>query len=195
VTSPASVESDERLRLFLALRLPGDAVDTLAAWQARELGPASPLGSAGRIVPPEHLHATLAFLGSRPASELPAIAAALGEATAAARPFELEPERYRETRSVGMLVLTDRSGEATRLAERLHGRLEELGVYRPEGRPWLPHVTVVRFRERPRRRPPLPELGPVVPSDAAAFLSRLHPSGARYTVLHSFGLESFPIAQ
>ena len=188
--SPGSVAGDERLRLFLALRLPDDAVAALADWQARELAGTSRLGSAGRIVPPENLHVTLAFLGSRPASELPAIAGALREAAAAARPFELAVERYRETRSVGMLVLSEPSGEAGRLAVRLHGRLEELGVYRPEARPWLPHVTVVRYRERPRRRPPLPELGAVVPSDAAAFLSRLHPSGARYEVLESFPLSS-----
>jgi 2'-5' RNA ligase len=187
VSSAASVERDERLRLFLALRLPDDVVATLAEWQARELQ------GAGRIVPPEHLHVTLAFLGSRPASELPAITGALGEAAAATRPFELELERYRETRSAGMLVLSDQSGEAGRLAARLHERLEQLGVYRPEGRPWLPHVTVVRYRERPRRHSPVPELGRVAPSDAAAFLSRLHPSGASYTVLESFGLQSFPL--
>ena len=182
MNSPGSVAGDERLRLFLALRLPDDVLATLASWQERELA------GAGRIVPPEHLHITLAFLGSRPASELPTIADALREAAADAEPFELAPERYRETRSVGMLVLSDESGEAGRLAARLHGRLEELGVYRPEGRRWLPHVTVVRYRERPRRRPPLPEVGPVAPSDAAAFLSRLHPSGASYTALESFPL-------
>jgi hypothetical protein len=34
----------------------------------------------------------------------------------------------------------------------------------------------------------LPELGPLVPSEAAAYLSRLHPSGAVYEVLESFPL-------
>ena len=84
-----------------------------------------------------------------------------------------------------MLVLDDPGGEATALAGRLHDRLEGLGVYEREGRPWLPHVTVLRFRERPRLSPPLPRLGPFAPSGAAAFLSRLHPSGARYEVLES----------
>jgi len=40
-------------------------------------------------------------------------------------------------------------------------------------------------RERPRLRPPLPQTGTFVPSDAAAYVSRLHPSGARYEVLES----------
>lgn len=137
---------------------------------------------------PATLHVTLAFLGSRPWAELAAILGALRESAAESSPFELEPVRYRETRSVGMLVLADPSGEATRLAERVHGRLEGLGVYRREARPWLPHVTVVRFRERLRLRPPLPEIGPFAPSGAAAFLSRLHPSGARYEVIESCSL-------
>ena len=134
------------------------------------------------------LHVTLAFLGSRPRSELDAILGALRAEAGSTAPFVLEPARYRETRSVGMLVLDDPSGEATRLAERLHERLEGLGVYRREGRPWLPHVTVLRFRERPRLDPPVPRIGAFAPSGAAAFLSRLHPSGAQYEVLESCSL-------
>ena len=87
-----------------------------------------------------------------------------------------------------MLVLADGSGRATALAERLHSSLERLGLYAREARPWLPHVTVVRFRERPKLSPPLPSTGAFAPSGAAAFLSRLHPSGARYEVLESCSL-------
>ena len=87
-----------------------------------------------------------------------------------------------------MVVLSDPSGAGARLADDLHGRLESLGVYRREARPWLPHVTVLRFRERPRLRPPLPPTRTFVPSDAAAYISRLHPSGARYEVLQSYPL-------
>jgi 2'-5' RNA ligase len=153
----------------------------LAEWQAREL-------QDGRLVPREHLHLTLAFLGHRPAGELPDVAGALCECAAAAAPIRLLPERYRETRSVGMLVLKDLTGAATRLAEDLFGRLERLGVYERERRAWLPHVTVLRFRRPPRLKPPLPELGEVVPSDAAAYLSQLGPKGAEYFVVESFAL-------
>jgi RNA 2',3'-cyclic 3'-phosphodiesterase len=182
VTSRASVEGDERLRLFLALRLPADAVAKLVRWQERELG------GGGRLVPAANLHVTLAFLGSRPAGELPAILQALEDACGRAQPPELEVRAYREGRAVSMLVLDDRELRATRLAEDVQSGLERLGAYRKEQRPWLPHVTVVRFRERPRLRPSLPDLGRIAPSDAAAFLSRLHPSGARYEVLEAFAL-------
>ena len=180
MTSPASVAGDERLRLFLAYRLPGDVVGALAEWQAREL--------RGRLVPPGNLHVTLAFLGPRPARELPAVLGVLERAAREAAAPVFEVVRWRETRSVGMLELGDRTGRSAQLAGRLHGELAALGVFRPERRPWLPHVTVLRFRERPRLRPPLPELAPFVPSGAAAFLSRLHPSGAQYEVLETFRL-------
>ena len=87
-----------------------------------------------------------------------------------------------------MLALEDDGGRATALALAVQGRLETLGVYRPERRPWLPHVTVLRFRQPPRLSPALPDLGDVAPSEAAAYLSRLHPSGARYEVLETVPL-------
>jgi RNA 2',3'-cyclic 3'-phosphodiesterase len=179
VTLPGTVEGDERLRLFLALELPSSVVTALSEWGEHHL-------SGGRRIAVPHV--TLAFLGSQPRPALDGVLQALRLSAAESRSFVLEPVRYRETRSVGMLVLDDPSGEATRLATRLHERLEGLGVYRRERRQWLPHVTVLRFRERPRLAPPPPEIGPFAPSGAAAFLSRLSPSGARYEVLESRSL-------
>jgi 2'-5' RNA ligase len=181
---PGSVGGDERVRLFLAFRIPADAVEALAGWQSRALGG---VARAARIVPVENLHVTLAFLGSRPVRELPTIRDVLGRAAAASEPSHFEVTGYRETRAVGMLTLADESGAAAALAGRLHDDLEELGVYRREARPWLPHLTVLRFRERPRLQVEPPPLR-WVSSDAAAFLSRLHPSGARYEVHDSFRL-------
>jgi 2'-5' RNA ligase len=178
MTRAGSVGGDGTLRLFLALRLPLPVLDSLVAWGDRHL-------TAGRRVARESLHVTVAFLGARPAGDLPAITGALHAAAGAACPFELAAARYRETRSVGMVVLEDPSGGAGRLAADLHERLEALGVYRREQRPWLPHVTVLRFRQRPGLRPEPPKLGQFVPSGLAAYLSRLHPSGARYEVLES----------
>jgi len=183
VSSTASVTGDERIRLFLALRLPERVLDGIVSWQRERLH------GGLRVVPREHLHITVAFLGHRPRAELPAIVAELRAAAADAGPdVRLAPARYRETRSVAMLVLDDLDGGATALAEDLQARLETLGVYRREGRPWLPHLTVARFRERPRLRLEPPAVGTFVPSDAAAYLSRLHPDGARYDVLESVAL-------
>jgi len=181
VTSAGSVGGRDRLRLFCALRLPDGVLDRLERWQAAHV-------LDGRVVPRAHLHITLAFLGSRPAAELGAIADALRDAAAGAGEIVLAAERYRETRSVGMVVLRDETGEGGRLAERLFDGLEGLGVYERERRPWLPHVTVVRFRTRPRLDPPAPDLGTFGPSDGAVYMSALRPSGAQYEVLESVPL-------
>lgn len=179
----ASVPGSERLRLFCALRLPADVVETLVDWQHRHL-------RGGRIVPPEHLHITLAFLGWTAVERTPEIVAALRSAAADAEPIDLilPRRRLRETRSVAMLVLHDLRGTATALAEDLFTRLEGLSVYRRERREWLPHVTVLRFREQPRLDPPLPELDPFSPSEAAVYHSVLRSTGAQYEVLETVAL-------
>jgi 2'-5' RNA ligase len=170
----ASVGGDERLRLFLALRLPDDWLDAIVAWQLRAFA-----GTRVRLVPREHLHVTLVFLGSTPAGEVPAVVSRLERA---ARPVELHPRAYRETRSVAMLTFEDVGGHGEALAD---------AAGRDEDRPWLPHVTVARFRERPRLREEFPDTlrtHVLVPSDAAAYLSRLRPTGAEYEVLASVHL-------
>jgi 2'-5' RNA ligase len=181
VTFPGNFGGDEHLRLFCALRLPDDVLDGIEPWQEQHL-------RDGRIVPREHLHLTLAFLGRRPATELPSIAAALAAAAREAGEIVFSPRRYRETRSVGMLVLDDPTEESGRLAERLFDRLEALGVYEREKRAWLPHITVLRFRRPPRLDPPVPDLGAFSPSDAAVYHSLLRPSGAQYHVLEAVAL-------
>src|SRR3954454_1353785 len=190
MTDPASVGADERLRLFLALRLPEPVLDTVETWQHEHLNGVRP---GVRSVPREHLHITVAFLGHRPAGELQAVLRELRAAAGSApADLRLAPARYRETRSVAMLALDDLGGGAPAFAADLQARLERIGVYRREGRPWLPHVTVARFRERPGLRLEPPAMGTFVPSDAAAYLSRLRPSGAQYEVLESVALGAQP---
>jgi 2'-5' RNA ligase len=87
-----------------------------------------------------------------------------------------------------MLTFEDEDGRGAALAGRLGEALEGLGLYRREARPWFAHLTVLRFRERPRLRPPLPELGEVMPSDAAVFISRLRRDGAQYEVFETVPL-------
>ncbi len=188
MTSAGNVEESERLRLFCALRLHDAVIERLEPWQHEHL-------SGGRLVRPEDLHITLAFLGSRPRSELPAITTQLREAAKRAKRPRLSVWRYHETSRVGMLVLQEgnlvlREGnpDAAFLAADLQQRLETLGVFRREHRPWKAHITVIRFRERPRLDPPLPDLGTVRPSDAAVYMSILRPTGAQYEVLESVPL-------
>jgi RNA 2',3'-cyclic 3'-phosphodiesterase len=179
------VAGDDRIRLFIGLRLPEAVLDRLVEWQQRVFPPSDTY----RVVPRENLHVTLAFLGHRPGAELDAIARALRESAAGAARPTLTPTRYRGTRSVGMLVFEDVAGRASLLAADLHRRLQELGVYEPEKRPWLPHLTVLRFRRgRQPLKPALPDLGAVTPSEAAVYHSVLRRGGAQYAVLESAAL-------
>ena len=174
---PATVEGRERLRVFVGLPVPSPAAEEIAAWalglDARD----------ARLVRAEDLHLTLAFLGHRPAADLDRVAAVVDELGGFQAP-RFHVERYRETRSVGMLVLGDEGGRGAAIAEHTQGRLEEEGLYERERRPWLPHVTVLRFRRRAGLRPEAANVRSIAPSDAAAFLSILHPSGATYEIVH-----------
>ena len=183
MSEAASVGSHGRLRLFCALTLPLCVRDVLVDWQRHSLR------CHARSVERANLHLTLAFLGHRPVEELGPVAEALGTAVRSLDgPVVLSPLRYLERRSVAMLVLTDEAGRAGRLALGLHEHLERAGVYEREARPWLPHVTVMRFRSPPRLRPPLPDLVPFSPSEAAVYHSTLTSSGARYEVVESVPL-------
>src|SRR5262249_59956393 len=95
MTVPASVEGRERLRLFCALRLPGDVVEKLSHWQAEAFGEMRGVRALGR----EQLHVTLAFLGHRPAGELDAIGTELRAAARAAEPAGRTIPRYPATPS------------------------------------------------------------------------------------------------
>jgi RNA 2',3'-cyclic 3'-phosphodiesterase len=171
----------DRLRLFCALRPARATVERLVEWQPAAL-------HGGRIVQAENLHFTLAFLGARPEADVPAVVGALQDAVRGAGEMRFRARAYRETRSVGMLVFDDEGARGSAVAGRLQDRLVELDLYTSESRPWLPHVSVLRFRERPHLRPALPELGPVSPSDAAVFISRLRPGGAQYEVVEAVPL-------
>jgi RNA 2',3'-cyclic 3'-phosphodiesterase len=185
VPERASVAGRERLRLFVALVLPADVVGRLVAWQRKELAG----GGEARIVPPENLHVTIAFLGGRPASDAGPIVELLRQLASVARRPVLAPSRYRETRSVGMVVFEDEGDRAATLAADVFTGLEQLGVYEREKRNWLPHVTVLRFRGRPPRlSPALPEVGAVSPSEVALYHSVLRPSGAQYEIVESVAL-------
>jgi 2'-5' RNA ligase len=180
------VAAHGRLRIFCGIALPAEVREEIGRWQQDSLQ------SNARLVDARNLHVTLAFLGHRPAEDVGPVAAELEASTRSlAGPIVFSALRYRETRSVAMLVLQDEEERAGRLARDVHERLERIGVYEPEKRPWLPHVTVLRFRgSPPKLRPPLPALPRFSPSEAAVYHSVLARGGARYEVLESVSLGS-----
>ena len=175
------------MRLFVALDLPREARAALVAWRDEALGGRAEL----RLLPPESLHLTLAFIGYRPRADVEdiasaAVGAAAGLGSASLRPCgvaALPPRRPR----LFALDLEDRGGRAAAIQAAVSRALEAGGWYEPEARPFWPHVTLARVR-RDQRTGPLratPPGEPFVAGEVTLYRSHLSPRGAAYEALAS----------
>ncbi len=185
--------SDERARLFVALELCERLVRELVEWRQGAVA-----GIDGvRMIRPQDLHVTLCFLGSQPAGEIDAIAAACfrvaGSGVAPLRvgePIWL-PRRRPRVLAVG---LEDLEGALGRTQAALSAALVAGGWYESESRPYLAHVTVVRLGRTARvpasrsRSIEGPRRLTVEGSTVTVYRSRLSPKGARYEPLASVAL-------
>ena len=173
-----------RLRLFVACALPESVLRNVAEWQRTQLGTHDDL----RLV--TSLHLTLAFLGDLPSDALVTLGRALGTVswsevrTGVTGPLFL-PSHGR--RRVVALALADPDGALAALQSEVSGILAQEGLYAPEKRPWLPHVTVARFR-RPGhpfslQNVNIPEFGVV---RMVLYSSDLKQAGAVHTPIADF---------
>jgi 2'-5' RNA ligase len=180
-----------RARLFVALDLPEKVRQEIDAW-GREASADPGL----RPVPAENLHITLAFLGYRPEKEVEAIGEAVRESVGPAPLVELLDPVQRPPRGRARLyALPVLSPGTESLQAGLEQRLVEGGFYKPEKRPFWPHVTLARVRPQARgsRRPAEiadpPGKLPEALSEAffgvrlSLYRSVLLPSGAQYVPL------------
>jgi 2'-5' RNA ligase len=169
----------DSLRLFVALELPADVRAQLAAPDTSNL----------RAVPEEALHVTLAFLGSRPPSDVEAIGRILQAEAATPAPRLATAESLLLPRGrprVHAIALDDLDGTLAPLQARISAGLAAAGIYKPEKRPFRAHVTIARLRPRalvPRMGDT--GFGPIVftADRLTLFRSQLHPEGARYTAV------------
>jgi 2'-5' RNA ligase len=169
--------SDSTLRLFLALWPSGDVRSAMEDLAQRWEWPA-----AARRTRPERLHATLHFLGTRPAGELPALRERLRVEWTGC---ELLLDRATVwPGGIAVLEATVVPAALAQLHAELGARLEEL-VVPVETRPYRPHITLARkaFGARPQS-----DAGPLpwrVPPGYA--LVRSLPGGRGYEILQAFG--------
>jgi RNA 2',3'-cyclic 3'-phosphodiesterase len=172
----------------VALDLPADAREALVAWRGHALGRIEAL----RLVSPEALHVTLAFLGYLPEGDIPRITAALPSAASAPRMHAVgvKPVPPRRPRLVA-LDLADEDGRAGAIQGAVSDALEHEGLYEPEKRAFWPHVTLARVRKGERIRGLEVADPPPEPWQAEAltlYRSRLSREGARYEPLHRITL-------
>jgi 2'-5' RNA ligase len=180
-----------RVRLFVALDLPDDLREGVAAWGRETL-----VDPALRPVAPESLHITLAFLGYRYEKEVDEIAAVVRENAGPAPWAELLDPVQRPARGRARLyALPVLSPGTEALQAGVERGLVEGGFYKAEKRSFWPHVTVARVRSEARgsRRPAVvsepPGKLPEGLSEAricrrmTLYRSELKPTGARYVPL------------
>jgi 2'-5' RNA ligase len=141
-----------------------------------------------RLLPRDHLHVTLAFLGERPDDEAEPIAAALRGVAAPVPGLALGEPAWLPPRRPGVLAvdLVDADGACARLQAALSAALHELDVYTPEERAFRPHVTVARIRRGARvgrQVPAIPDRAAFAATALTLYRSRLSPKGARYEAL------------
>jgi RNA 2',3'-cyclic 3'-phosphodiesterase len=182
-------ERPARARLFVALDLPAQVREGLAAW-----GREQTRGREGlRLVDASMLHVTLCFLGWHEEGEAGAIGAAV---TACAAPVPdlavgqaawLPPRRPR----VLAVDLEDGSGAAGELQRRVSDVLVATAGYEPERRAFRPHVTVARVRSGTRQGAFELDPPPRTSFQGAAltlYRSTLRRDGALYSPLARVGL-------
>lgn len=180
-----------RARLFVALDLPEALRDGLVAWGERELR-----DPALRVVPPGSLHVTLAFLGYLPEKEIERLGEVVGCLRSPAPVLELgAPLAKPSLRRARLFALPVRSPRAVALQAELERALVGERLYKPEKRPFWPHVTVARVKpggrgskrpasvERPPGQLPKELLRPALAVRVRLYRSELNPMGARYTPL------------
>ena len=112
-----------------------------------------------------------------------------GAATAAPplllRPAEVMPVPPRRPRLFA-LDLDDPDGDCTRLQQSVSDALEAKRFYKPEKRPFWPHVTLARVKRNLRAEPlPThpPPLEPFRAPQVTLYRSTLRPQGAQYDPL------------
>lgn len=152
-----------------------------------------------KVVPTDRLHLTLKFLGDTEEGLVPEIVAAMREATAEVRPFEIRIRGTGAFPSLGRMnviwVGVEGAEPLARIAEALEGSLEALGFPR-ERRAWKAHATLARVkghRDLDRVRRVLEAhrddaFGTTVADAVHLKKSVLRPEGAEYTVVESLRL-------
>jgi 2'-5' RNA ligase len=196
---PDTAQPAERARLFVALELPLAIRVQLEKWRDGQLAELDGL----RVVEPEALHVTLCFLGWRPVDQIERIADVCAAAASGQPEAELVlggPVWLGTRRSRVLAVeLRDVLGTLAALQRAIAGALGAAGLYEPETRPFLAHVTVARVRRSGRvaRRGLEPPASIAFPAGQVTLFrswaglgEHRGPDGARYEALRTTSLRA-----
>jgi 2'-5' RNA ligase len=184
-----SASEQTTLRAFVALELPAALQEAIGGLQRR----LAPRLAGIRLTKPEGIHLTLRFLGdatpaqlSRLSPELAASAATVAAGPVRVRSLGTFPERG----SPRVLWLGLDLAPAFLDLQRACEQAARRAGFAAEQRPFQPHLTLGRWRDR-AARPELPQidLGETRLETLTLFRSDLRPDGALYTALRRFELQ------
>ena len=179
------------LRLFVAVDMPDDVRDALAATVAplRERVPGA------KWTPPDNWHMTLKFLGSVPPQLFDSVLRSVDEAVTEhvafkARLSGLGAFPSAERARVVWAGIEDRHGELAALARSVDRELA--AEFPSEERPFAAHLTLARLKQQAALPPELLDLEvtsrPFRVGTVRLYRSHLQRPAARYEVLRSFSL-------
>jgi len=188
----------ELIRTFIAIEIP----DGIKAAMADVQGALRKTGADVGWTRPEGVHLTLKFLGPVEAKLIPKLSAALETAIKDEAPLAIEVKgtgvfpNARAPRVVWLGLGGDIDAMAE-LAKKVDAACEELG-FKPEGRPFKPHLTLGRVKSSKGSKALMDalksfekvELGGFKTESVSIMKSELKPSGAVYTQLHEIKLSA-----
>ncbi|MEE9520826.1 MAG: RNA 2',3'-cyclic phosphodiesterase [Dehalococcoidales bacterium] len=191
----------EQVRCFIAIELPDELKAGLTQLQSRLKMGEQPWV---KWVDPYSIHLTLKFLGSVAVDRIDEITGAIEESARGMSPFYLEVKelgvfpnlRRVQVAWVGVSGEVDKLGQ---LQQRIESNLARLG-FAPESRPFTPHLTLARLRDRalPDERQRFGQLIVSTGFEAAYTIevdainlmrSQLTREGAIYSQISSIGLK------
>ncbi len=139
-----------QVRSFIAIELPDGLKQELVRLQARLKSEAPPVV---KWVDPSGIHLTLKFLGSVAVDRIGDITGAIEAAARGIAPFRLEVKGLgvfpspRRVQVVWVGVEGEEADKLKQLYQRLESNLARLD-FAPESRPFSPHLTLARLRDR-----------------------------------------------
>lgn len=175
------------IRLFAGLALPADLAHHLES-----LGGGIP---GTRWIEARNLHVTLRFIGEVDEGMAAEIDEALAGLRAPAFALTLDGfGTFGRTRPNHLWAAVDKTPDLLHLQSKVEAALSRLGL-EPEGRKYLPHVTLARFRDAPvgrvqdfiARNSPF-HLGPWPVDQFVLYRSHLGHTGAEYEALAEYPL-------
>lgn len=181
-----------RLRTFLAIDIGDSLRKRLVGLQEKF----SEVSAGVKWVEKENLHLTLLFLGDIDDRDLMKVCRTADRVTQQHSPIAMTLQgvgcfpNMRRPRTIWAGIGTGAT-EVTRLFEDLAGEFEEQGLYRPENRPFAPHVTLGRVGKETDSEALSRELtkplqwrgGETTAGEVLALSSDLTSDGPVYTVL------------